>query len=336
MSNFITGLQWPADMVIKGNDLYFIDAISYKIFKTNINDTTPSVIEVATLTNQPYRLLFNGDDLYISTLGGLLPGKILKINTAQINPIIEEIISSGLYAPDGLALRNNYLYICESGVGKVYKIDITVINPVLIDVVAGLSQPSAIMFLNNYLYITEVGAGKISRININDSNPTITNIVTGFNSPTGLATHDNFLYITEGVTAGVGGTGKILRIDLNNITPVITVFLTGLNFPRMILFNNNDLFIAESGAGKILRSNQILSIDDEFSQLISLFPNPSADYIQFSNLKSNATYSVYNTLGAEVMKGIILENEKIDIQTLSNGLYLIQINGRFTTKFIKQ
>ena len=69
---------------------------------------------------------------------------------------------------------------------------------------------------------------------------------------------------------------------------------------------------------------------------ISIYPNPSNDFIQLSSLSQIDNYVIYNTLGIQVSSGIISNNERIDIQNLTNGIYFLKLDNGSTLKFIKK
>jgi hypothetical protein len=69
---------------------------------------------------------------------------------------------------------------------------------------------------------------------------------------------------------------------------------------------------------------------------ITVFPNPSNNYIQVSGLTETKNYEVYSILGDNVSKGTISGNEKIDIHNLTNGLYFLKFKEGNTIKFIKE
>lgn len=85
-------------------------------------------------------------------------------------------------------------------------------------------------------------------------------------------------------------------------------------------------------------NNSVLSVNDitNITSSVKLFPNPSSDFIQISNLKSNKSYSIYNTIGAEIKSGIISNNEQIDVRDFINGLYFLKFDNGSTIKFIKE
>jgi hypothetical protein len=69
---------------------------------------------------------------------------------------------------------------------------------------------------------------------------------------------------------------------------------------------------------------------------VKLFPNPSTDYIQLSNLTQTENYTIYNVLGAKILKGNISDEEKINVQSLSNGLYILKFDNGEAMKFVKE
>ena len=46
-------------------------------------------------------------------------------------------------------------------------------------------------------------------------------------------------------------------------------------------------------------------------------------------------YKIYDVLGAEVLKGEISENKKIDIKNLRQGVYFLKFEKGNTFKFVK-
>lgn len=69
---------------------------------------------------------------------------------------------------------------------------------------------------------------------------------------------------------------------------------------------------------------------------ISLYPNPSTSFIEFSGLTKTENYTIYNAIGIEIKKGTVSENSKIEIQNLANGIYFLKMKNGSTHKFIKE
>jgi hypothetical protein len=74
----------------------------------------------------------------------------------------------------------------------------------------------------------------------------------------------------------------------------------------------------------------------ELNNHITLFPNPSSEFIQINGLTTKERYKIYNILGAEVERGNISNQEEIDIKTFTSGLYFLKFENGNTLKFIKQ
>ena len=80
-----------------------------------------------------------------------------------------------------------------------------------------------------------------------------------------------------------------------------------------------------------------LSTDNiELENELKIFPNPSTDFVQVSGLTSSVDYKIYNVLGAEVAQGVISDQEIIDVNDFSNGLYVLQLDDQRVFKFIKE
>jgi hypothetical protein len=64
----------------------------------------------------------------------------------------------------------------------------------------------------------------------------------------------------------------------------------------------------------------------EFSYIV--FPNPTSDAIRVSHpVAQTLEYSIYNSLGQFISKGIQGVNETINMYHLSSGTYLVNITG---------
>lgn len=70
--------------------------------------------------------------------------------------------------------------------------------------------------------------------------------------------------------------------------------------------------------------------------VVKVFPNPSKNFIQVSGLTETENYELYSILGTKIIKGNITDNEKIDTQNLSKGLYFLKFKNGNTIKFIKE
>lgn len=67
-----------------------------------------------------------------------------------------------------------------------------------------------------------------------------------------------------------------------------------------------------------------------------IYPNPSSDFIEVDGLTKIERYTIYNTLGEEIINRSVSVNEKIDIRNLSDGNYFLKAYGANNTVEVKQ
>ena len=80
-----------------------------------------------------------------------------------------------------------------------------------------------------------------------------------------------------------------------------------------------------------------LSTEDYLnSESITIFPNPTNDFLMINGIENPVNISIYNLLGAEVIAKSA--TDKIDVSELSKGVYIIKISdgvSQTNRKFIK-
>ncbi len=98
------------------------------------------------------------------------------------------------------------------------------------------------------------------------------------------------------------------------------------------VFSHGDI---ASGTSSVIVSST-LGVSNFESKKIKISPNPSSDYIQISGMLENEKYTLYSILGTEIKKGVISNNEQIDIRGFMNGLYFLKFENGNTIKFLKE
>jgi FG-GAP-like repeat/Secretion system C-terminal sorting domain len=68
---------------------------------------------------------------------------------------------------------------------------------------------------------------------------------------------------------------------------------------------------------------------------ISLVPNPAVNAINISGLNHSENYIIFSISGSEVKKGVVTNNQKIEIQDLTSGIYYLTLENKETIKFLK-
>ena len=88
-------------------------------------------------------------------------------------------------------------------------------------------------------------------------------------------------------------------------------------------------------------TNKTLSTDSfENKNQISVFPNPTTNTLYLNNIAENFDYNIYSTNGQIVKSALQTKNNSIDVSTLANGYYLLEIKNeqkqKEYIKFIKK
>lgn len=79
-----------------------------------------------------------------------------------------------------------------------------------------------------------------------------------------------------------------------------------------------------------------LSSQNIANKPIALYPNPASNHIEISGINQNQKFTVYSVTGIKAMEGLAKANEKLEINSLANGLYLLKLEQGNTIKFIKE
>lgn len=70
---------------------------------------------------------------------------------------------------------------------------------------------------------------------------------------------------------------------------------------------------------------------------LSVYPVPAKNYISISNLKEVKTYRILNVLGQGVQEGVVSSSkDRIDIQSLDRGFYVLNFKNEESLRFLKE
>lgn len=93
-----------------------------------------------------------------------------------------------------------------------------------------------------------------------------------------------------------------------------------------------------TGNGMLRFTNTLSTNEITKKTSISIYPNPTIDVINITNVSDKAAYKIYTTTGTIVSTGTI-KNNKIDVSLLEKGVYIISISDGnkevLNKKFIK-
>ena len=224
--------------------------------------------------------------------------------------------------------NRKYLFGCDPIGKRVFRIDIT----------TGTNSGARTKINAESLglgYVTYTGLIKVDTL------------IKGFTSPVGIDVYGNRLIVTD------NGTDEIIIYDISkNYSEVGRIKLKYNSNPDpmgikvgpdgKIYFvdkTNKSAYMIDNNAVFALSINSVSKADNKFE----LFPNPANSIItlQLNTNLENAEIKFINAIGETVLSHHInnSNNAIIDLATLKNGVYFVQVisqNKFFTQKFIKQ
>ncbi|NIJ43618.1 hypothetical protein FHR24_000057 [Wenyingzhuangia heitensis] len=337
VNDFITGINSPKRLIIDNNVIYVKGGLPGKIYQINLSDISPSasvLFNSLPTSGGPFEiggLVKVGDVFYISYINDDVGDSTLasfNINT----PTVLNNIVTGLGFVNALGFYNNELYFTENslagGGATLNKIDVTVNNPTVVNVVGGFLKPQDLEFKNSILYIGDREAEKIYSVDVSLSSPSVNTFVSGV-STEGIYVFNEFLYYTD--------IGVVKKVQLKNSSDVTTVAEdTDHNKElRDIVISGTTLYMPQESVGKIVTKGDLTlsvkGLDNEISGI-----SMRNDKLTIQGLKKgNNNITIYNLEGKMMMnKELSLNNNSFNVSHLSSGVYVLKINDH-VYRFVK-
>lgn len=331
----VTELNSPWGLVINNDKLYISESGSNKVLEFDM--TSENTIDFVTSVERPFGLLQRNNDLLIAEHEGFkISTKDLTLSPSTASDFIIFQMSSfdELWGME-LSQDQNTLFISETG-GRVYKADLTQTNPVPELFWENIDGTTIDLALNgDDLYISESesenGLGRILKIDVSEVNPTATEVVTDLFFPIGLEIVGTNLFFTNYNEQG-NGTDTLNSINLSQANPEVITILNNLDTPRYITYADGELYISQNNKVSKIPLGQ-LGIDDLNASLdFKIYPNPTKDIINLSNMGFNTNFEIYDVLGNRISSGSLTRN--IDVSSFSSGIYFLKIQET-VNQFIK-
>lgn len=127
--------------------------------------------------------------------------------------------------------------------------------------------------------------------------------------------------------------------DIKAISNIQKMAFSGFDL-LLNLNDNTDLSFQLSTVRKIYFSSVLTNIDEFSSSTntysISIYPNPTQDYLYFTNLvDDDVVATIYGIDGNLLVQKSISGSANIDVSGLEKGLYILKVKNQ-ALKFIKQ
>ncbi|MEL1255162.1 T9SS type A sorting domain-containing protein [Flavobacterium sp. DGU38] len=365
-NNLSNGVQFAdgMDMEIYNNELYISITSAGKIVKVSLSAPNSPVVDVVTGLTYPTGLKVVGNELYFLQRNNAViapgSGKLSKINASLANPTVVDLYS-GLMYPIEIDANGTNVYVSEAFIDSnedLINMQISLINlsgaPIKTVLNNQFYSIDDFEFKDNFLYVTEWsgaevnGATNILKLDVTTGTPTAA--IAYYNDAPGDffykgEIYNNYIYLNRDSSPQV-----IKRIDLNSATPTASLAVSGFDFNgnnpdigEMIADGNNNLyFFGDYYNGTTTtyllykaNLNSLATQDFEKSPKVALYPNPTSDFISFSNLEDSSEYQIISIDGKVVKTGNTNADEKINISHFTTGVYTARL-GYKSFKFVKK
>jgi hypothetical protein len=162
-----------------------------------------------------------------------------------------------------------------------------------------------------------------------------TSVTVSFSAPVNIATvfgldADASIGSTWTFTPSGGSNSSVDQFISSSTGATVTLNWTSVNSFTITSSQGNESF----GLDDIVLSST-LNINNATTNNVKIYPNPSSQFIQISNINSNESYTIFSIFGNKIKNGIISNNTQIDISNFANGIYLLKFDSGNTIKFIK-
>lgn len=190
--------------------------------------------------------------------------------------------------------------------------------------------------------------GKRHKLNKHEQSVALTNGTASLNS-------DSKLIELTGEITDTGGSNILEQgfvFSLSNETPTITdqkIAVNTTNFKFNSTLENlqpNTVYYVRSyvvnaigvayGSVQTIDTSSLSDIKIDLKTRLKTYPNPSTNFISLSGLAESKNYIIYSMQGKEMARGIISSDNKIDVRSLANGLYILKLENLEMVKFIKE
>ena len=120
------------------------------------------------------------------------------------------------------------------------------------------------------------------------------------------------------------------------------IFIGGGRVNAIAMVINGSVFVGGGYNGTYLDDfftyNGIAELQEE-DLLLTLFPNPSESWVQIDGIEHQTSYSIYSATGMELLRDKTSSHERISLENLPSGAYIIKLTTQNTTvcrSFIKR
>lgn len=138
---------------------------------------------------------------------------------------------------------------------------------------------------------------------------------------------------------GIDKTGQISVSPTGSYSKFAKTKINGLELKKGVQVMRIYFDYAEYNMGTISASQVVTSVfAQKKANEVGVFPTPTSRFLTISGIKEQTSYRIMNLFGQLIKKGIVNEDQKLDLEFLNAGNYLIIFEGsnwEKTEKLIK-
>ena len=245
---------------------------------------------------------------------------------------VENVATTGLLNPVGVAIKDNDLFISSVGNMSIRKKDLSETSTTATtEYLPNLSFGVYLAMRGNDLYIPMLANNKVVKIDVTDPSAVLTDVVVNVVQPVGIAFRNNEMYITS------RNQLKIVKVDLtqSNPTPVDVVTQISGSLVDAVAFKGDELYFTHSGSvSKINVTDPIPTIEEVLMDVGALHIVFDGDIMYVSQTGDNTVSRVDTSQSTPVpFPFLTLPQTPWGMVLDGNNLYITEQTGGRVVRF---
>lgn len=332
------GIKFPTRLAVSGDTLF----VGLKDRIATYNTSSGALIDSIFIPIDAHAISVDGNRLYVSKrvipTGAWLPDTNFVFVVDRDAKSILDTIPARMNVQMTIPYTfngNRYLAIAAEGTGAS-DASVEIINLDMESDKVAIIEPGSLVnhiSLNkdkSEMLITLNGSHKLVRYNLGNFqiNGEIATNTSGFNGPReSIYGNSGLIFSTtyESNLAIFDNNSLISNVPLDGKAESVILLDESKNYLAISLVSQKENYTAND---KVTLFNLIsLGISSENDTKISVYPNPSSDFINISSEINADNYEIFDISGAKILSNQFDQNARIDIRNLAAGSYILFVKS---------
>lgn len=332
------GIKFPTRLAVSGDTLF----VGLKDRIATYNTSSGALIDSIFIPIDAHAISVDGNRLYVSKrvipTGAWLPDTnfvfVVDRDAKSILDTIPARMNVQMTIPYSFN-GNRYLAIAAEGTGAS-DASVEIINLDMESDKVAIIEPGSLVnhiSLNkdkSEMLITLNGSHKLVRYNLSNFQiiGEIATNTSGFNGPReSIYGNSGLIFSTtyESNLAILDNNSLISNVPLDGKAESVILLDESKNYLAISLVSQKENYTAND---KVTLFNLIsLGISSENDTKISVYPNPSSDFINISSEINADNYEIFDISGVKILSNQFDQNARIDIRNLAAGSYILFVKS---------